>query len=346
MSCRCLGRIFAALAVAFFAVPAAAEQPGFSQIQVHNPYSSHYNSLTPIGGRNFSFGASYGGYSPGFFASGLYSYPPYGIYPPPWVPFYRPMIYGGIYPPFWGLPGNQFGPQAVQRFIGGDNLPPPAAPAAAPAAAAPQAGAGFGVLAPNVAAAKGDNKRPRATNADARARSQRFIVLGDTHFNKQAYSDAYQRYKLAAQAAPDMGDGLLRQGFALVALGRYDSAARSFKRGLAMDPNWANSDFRLDTLYNDNGLAKAAHIKALVQEAARAPSSDILFLLGLMLYFDGQPEQARPLFVRSRKLAGGNSAHLDGFLRKLAPENVAPAPADAVRRAADGGRRGSRGAAC
>lgn len=292
--------------------------------------------MMPGIGRSHYYGASYGNFSPGYFAQGTFPYSPYvpayGVLPPPWVPYYRPMLYGGIYAPLWVLPGNMFGPQAVQRFIGADSLPPPAAPAAP--APVPKAAAGFGMLAPNAAVPKGD-KKPRATNADARARSQRFIVLGDGYFAKQAYSEAYQRYKLAVQAAPDMGDGILRQGFAQVALGRYDAAARSFKRGLVLDPNWVGSGFRLDTLYADNGLAKAAHIEALAQEAARAPSSDVMFLLGLMLYFDGQPEQARPLFVRSRELAGGNDAHLGGFLQRLAPENAAPAPADAVRRAND-----------
>src|SRR5262249_22044959 len=122
--------------------------------------------------------------------------------------------------------------------------------------------AGFGMLAPDPPPARAVAK-PRATNADARARSQRFIVLGDGYFAKQAYSDASQRYKLAAQAAPDMADGFLRQGLAHIALGHYETAARNLKRGLLLKPDWAATDFQLSTLYADNALAKAAHLEAL-----------------------------------------------------------------------------------
>ena len=165
------------------------------------------------------------------------------------------------------------------------------------------------MLAPNPPPARPASK-PRTTNAEARARSQRFIVLGDGYFAKQGYSDASQRYKLAAQAAPDMADGFLRQGIAHIALGHYEAAARSLKRGLLLKPDWAATDFQLSALYADNALAKAAPQGA---GGSRAPSSDILFLLGVMLYFDGS-HRAEPIFVR-RELSAGDDAHLDGFLR-------------------------------
>jgi tetratricopeptide (TPR) repeat protein len=298
---------------------AVAQQPGFSQAEIHDPFSSRYVPMMPRTG-------TFGGFSPAFYAPGFYSsYQSYYAYGPSFGPYFGPLPYGGILPPLWIPPGAMFGPQAVQRFIGIDN--PPQFPV--PQAQAQSQKGGFGVLAPNPPLAKAAQK-PRATNADSRTRSQRFIVLGDGYFAKQSYSDASQRYKLAVQAAPDMADGYFRQGLALVALGRYDTAARSLKRGLGLQPNWAASGFRLGTLYADNGLAKAAHIEALAQEALRAPSSDVLFLLGVMLYFDGQGERARPFLVRSRELAAGDDAHLDGFLRKVAPAapaDQAPAPA-------------------
>src|SRR6185437_2590129 len=111
-------------------------------------------------------------------------------------------------------------------------VPPVLGGAAAPAAAVQALNAGFGELAAPDPVPRPKTGKARPTNAESRARSQRFVVLGDGHFAKQAYSDAYSRYKLAQQAAPDMGDGFLRQGFALVAMGRYDNAARNFKRGI------------------------------------------------------------------------------------------------------------------
>jgi hypothetical protein len=327
----------------FAGTSAQAQQPGFSQAAIHEPWSAQYVPLTPVGRRSAVFGSfSSGSFSSGYYSPGsypLYPYPSLYGYGPTFGPFYGPLPYGGVLQPVWIPPGALFGPQAVMRFIGAAPAIGPVAPPVQPQAQQPAGG--FGMLAADPPLARPAQK-PRATNADARARSQRFIVLGDGYFAKQAYSDASQRYKLAAQAAPDMADGFFRQGIALVALGHYEAAARSLKRGLTIKPDWADSDFRLDMLYGDNGLAKAAHIEALAQEARRAPSADILFLLGVMLYFDGAPERAKPFFVRSRELAAGDDAHLEGFLRQVlpaVPADQAPAPAPEVDAGAATARR-------
>lgn len=311
------------LAAAGFAA-AGEPQPGFSQIEVHDPFSPRYVPLTPLRGlRVFNSGVGWGGYSiaypylpPNFYAPGLF----------PYFSYYRPVPYGAFVPP--ALP---IGPAATlpPRV---DGMVVPARPIA-PMAKQPAAiGGGFGELANE----PGDHPKvgkPRTTNADARARSQRFIVLGDGYFAKQDYADAYSRYKSAQQAAPDMSDGFLRQGFALIAMGRYDHAARSFKRGISLAPHWADSGFRLDQLYGGGGqVAKAAHLEALAQAGLKGPGSDLMFLLGVMLYFDGQAERAKPFFVRAQELAGGDDEHIAGFLRKLAPAALdeLPAPANPV----------------
>jgi hypothetical protein len=311
-----LGTACAMFALAVPCYTACAQQPGFSQIDVHNPFSPHYVPLTPLSpGPDTTSGLGAGGSSGARWVFGPGFYPYYPVYSVPFPVFAPPLA-----------PGPAPAPAAANGIGGGNVMAPVGKPAVAVAARAPLGG--FGLLAPNVQPKP--RQKPRTTNAEARARSQRFIVLGDGYFGKQQYSDAYQRYKLAAQAALDMSDGFLRQGFALVALGRYESAARNFKRGIALEPDWAQHGFRLGTLYPENGLAKAAHIEALAQEVVRAPSSDVLFLLGVMLYFDGQSQRATPFFVRSRELSAGDDAHLGGFLRKLAPQapaDEAPAPA-------------------
>ena len=78
---------------------------------------------------------------------------------------------------------------------------------------------------------------------------------------------------------------------ALAALGRYDSAVREIKRGLEIDPDWPRSGFTLADLYGDNGKAKTAHLDATAKAAAKAESSDLLFLIGVYLHFDGQVER-------------------------------------------------------
>jgi hypothetical protein len=323
-----------AAVVALFCELSIADEvsPGFSQIEVHDPFSPRYVPLTPIAGgiRTFSVGNLWGGYTvaypyfpPSLVAPNLYPYAP--ALGPFMEMFYRPMVYRAVPPPT--PPFAPIGVPAAGVNGGAGGQP---AGRAAPGAVVQALNAGFGDLAAPEVAPHPKLGKARATNAEARARSQRFIVLGDRHFAKQAYSDAYSRYKLAQQAAPDMGDGFLRQGFALTAMGRYENAARNFKRGIALAPNWVASGFRLDQLYDANALAKAAHLEALAQQALKGPSSDLLFLLGLMLYCDGQAERAGPFFLRAKELAGGDDAHLDGFLQKLAPANQAPAPAEPV----------------
>ncbi|HEY4311268.1 MAG TPA: hypothetical protein VGN12_17590 [Pirellulales bacterium] len=322
--------LWCAAVVAFFCELSIADEvsPGFSQAAIHDPFSPRYVPLTPVAGgiRTFSVGNLWGGYTvaypyfpPNLVAPNLYPYGPF------MEMYYRPVVYRAVPPPT--PPFAPIGVQAAGLDGGAGGQP---AGRAAPGAVVQALNAGFGDLAATEAAPQPRLGKARATNAEARARSQRFIVLGDRHFAKQAYSDAYSRYKLAQQAAPDMGDGFLRQGFALTAMGRYENAAKNLKRGIALAPNWINSGFRLDQLYGANALAKAAHLEALAQQALKGPSSDLLFLLGLMLYCDGQAERAGPFFLRAKELAGGDDAHLDGFLQKLAPANQAPAPAEPV----------------
>ena len=248
---------------------------------------------------------------PGYLVSPWYVYPP----PPLFLPagaFYGPQVAGPA--PFLNNPAP-LGPRApaVPRV---KNNPPANNKA--------RGVGGFGEL------ADGDAKEPerpkvRASNAEAIARARQFLAFGDEHFHTQEFSEAYQRYKKAASAAPDLADAYFRQGFSLLAMGRYAPAARVFKHGLSLKPEWAKSKFRLDDLYGDNRLAKVTHLEHLATEATAHPqNADLMFLLGLGLYFDGQAERARLFFERAHELGADREA-IAGFL-KAAPAPVAGAP--------------------
>jgi len=224
--------------------------------------------------------------------------------------------------PFYLPAGNFFGPQAA-GFAPGWNNPAPAAPLAPAAPKAlkdPPANnkargvGGFGELADDNAK-EADRPKVRTSNAEAVARARQFIGFGDEHFRTQEFSDAYQRYKKAASAAPDLADAFFRQGFSLLAMGRYEPAARAFKHGLTLKPDWAKSSFRLDELYGDNRLAKATHLERLAAEATAHPqNADLMLLLGLGLHFDGQAERARPFFEHAAELGADRQA-VAGFLK-------------------------------
>jgi tetratricopeptide (TPR) repeat protein len=150
--------------------------------------------------------------------------------------------------------------------------------------------------------------------------ARRFMQLGDEYFRAGRYTLAYDRYRSAGQAAPRLGDAYLRQGFALAANGRYEAAAREIKRGLERDPNLTQSDLRLSDLYGDKSKAKTAHLDAMAKAAdGRFAGSDLLFLIGVYLHFDGQEERAKPFFQRAAQVAGGKAAHLEAFLHPPKP---------------------------
>lgn len=178
---------------------------------------------------------------------------------------------------------------------------------------------GFGVLADDENDDDHDEPAPRPAvrpaNAAAMARARQFVVFGDERFREQQFSLAYQRYKKAAQAAPDLAEAHFRQGLTQIALGHYPSAAAAIKRGLAFQPRWADSDFRLDQLYGDNRLAKTNHVERLAGAAANdADNADLIFLVGIELHFDGQADRARPFFERAADL-GEDAGLLKGFLQ-------------------------------
>lgn len=259
------------------------------------------------------------------YAYGFGQYPAYGHgpsykydrYPSAWDygPYHPRRRYRHPRYPYWGYPPPLYipaealyGPQAVMRFMGVNRVSPPP-------------------VIPHVIAVIKDEEDQEPAQAVRRAGNQRslnlawrFIGFGDARFTKQEYPDAYQRYKKAAQASPMLADAHFRQGYSLIALGRYEQAAKALKRGLELDPGWAHSAFRNGELYVNDGAAKAAHLDALAQAAVQEPNNaDLLFLVGVFLHFDGQKDRARSFFERAARLAGPAGAHLNGFLQGAKP---------------------------
>jgi tetratricopeptide (TPR) repeat protein len=145
--------------------------------------------------------------------------------------------------------------------------------------------------------------RVRIANAEALARGRQFLEYGDARFRKQEFSDALQRYRKAAEAAPNLADAYFRQGLAQAALGRYRPAVESLKRGLGIEPDWPGGEFRLGQLYGDSLAAKQMHLEQLALAAEKEPeNAELMFLLGAQLLLDGRPAGARTFLERSAEL--------------------------------------------
>jgi Flp pilus assembly protein TadD len=273
------------------------------------------------GGYSGGTGYSGGGYSGGLMlglAAGPYYYGNYGL------------------PPYFLDPGSMYGPQSPGPFTGAGNfgggnfaggnlgagnfglgnLGGGGMAGQGPAVPAPIAGQQpQGGQAP---AASGDPpaKKARTTNAAAKARAGKFLQFGDQQFAKQKYYQALERYREAATIAPDLAECFFRQGFAQFAMGQFEAAAKSYRRGLQMRPDWAESEFELISLYGaEHKLAKLSHREALAQAIElNAQSADLLTVMAIVLYFDGDRPRSRLFFDRAAELGGNTDHALDGFL--------------------------------
>ena len=159
---------------------------------------------------------------------------------------------------------------------------------------------------------------PPPSNRNALSRAWRFIDYGDRQFHKGEYREALIRYRKAIAAADDLAEARFRQGLAELGRGRFARAADALRQGLARDPAWPNSEFKLADLFLDPA-EKDRVFESLAQEWKRLPNdANVIFLIGVMLHFDGNPAEARALFRRVDELTGGDPA-AKAFLPPAAP---------------------------
>ena len=122
------------------------------------------------------------------------------------------------------------------------------------------------------------------------------------------------RVKVRIGVRHGVAEPALKQGFALVALGKYHQASKVLKQGLKIAPEWPRSGFRVEALYGNNRAAKTAHLGTLSQAVAAKPSdADLPFVLGVFVHFGGEADRAAFLFERAARVSAGNDAHLAAF---------------------------------
>lgn len=250
-----------------------------------------------------------------------YAYPCYGTY---YVPSANYVQYN-LPPVYAPAEAVGFGPQAVKQFMGLDRQfglgplvnqfqqaapiqPPQVQPV--PAQAVPVQGA---------ADAGNVFKEVKFSNAESRQRANQYVGYGDALFQKQRFHEALQRYKTAAVSGPDLAEVFFRQGHAYVATNHFDLAAKAFKRAVSLSGDVHRDGFRLDDLYDDNKLAKTAHVETLARRALSDPTdADAFFMLGLYLHYDGQAERAKKFFQQAEKLSEADAGHVRPFTKQTA----------------------------
>lgn len=280
---------------------------------VYSAYTPYSTFSTGVVGPQFYGGWPGYGYSTGYAPLGL---PTYSLFPPP-------VTYGG---PIFVPAEAMYGPGAVRRFMGVDpplgpipglNAPlVPSPPALANVPAAP-------LVLPNNPQPVA-NPQPRPINAQVQARALEQINAGDVHFRAGRYHVALQRYKDATTTAPELADGFMRQGWALLALGQFDVAARAMRKGLELKPDWHTQAFRLQELYPEV-VAKQAHRDA-IERVARDRDTDpnMSFLAGMFAWADRDMDRARGWFTKAKQHEIGDQKHIATFLSILPAAANAP----------------------
>lgn len=255
----------------------------------HHGSGVYFNTWT-----SSPYWGGYGGYlnrslwlgvGPGYSSFTYYNGPVYGYYDPY---LYDYGLYGYYLPGYTSAADLGFGPQGVKDLLGVDRnfaLRPLQQPADPPPAD------------------NGIQPQVKEIDWDARTKADRYIELGDQHFQQQKFYDALLRYRMAVNADPNYAVARLRHGFSLVALRRYEEASTVLQKAFALDPQIVKSGFRLDELYADNRMAREGHEEALAQAALDEPErGDLHFVLGMWLLFSGEPDRSRKFFERARDL--------------------------------------------
>jgi len=270
----------------------------------HHHHSYRYSyGYSPY---SIGYSPSYAGY-PSYYsrANCSSSYARYGNY-------YAPSLGYSSYslPPVYYPAELSYGPQALMQFMGIDRnlgLNSYGGLSTVPATESPVE----------------REFRARPSNLETMRRAYKFVEFGDRLFKEGRYHEALQQYKTATSVAPDLGEAYFRQGQSLIGTSRYDLAAAAFKRGILASPEFATADFRLDSIYGDARLAKSTHLEGVASTAIERPEdSDLLFLIGLMLHFDGSRERAQKFFKRAAALSTSGDAHIRPFLTDAAPTSV------------------------
>ena len=127
-----------------------------------------------------------------------------------------------------------------------------------------------------------------ASNTEAIKRSQEMEAIGDEHFQRQQWVQAFINYRNAVLVAGDRAEAHMRLGFACIVIKRYPEAALAFKQALAIDPLAGKTGETLETVF---GIADPTVRTEIVRGVANwskenLSDQDHLFLLAVILRYN------------------------------------------------------------
>jgi hypothetical protein len=146
-------------------------------------------------------------------------------------------------------------------------------------------------------------------------------AMGNVHFQRQNWLQAYINYRNAVMTARDRAEPHVRLAFAAIALKRYPEAAQEFKQAITIDSTSVKTGESLETIF---GIEDSAVRKEIVRDVAiwsqtNLRDQDRLFLLGLILQYnnDGRSNE----ILQAAMQVPGPKEHLQALLTPAVPVN-------------------------
>ncbi|WP_437191266.1 tetratricopeptide repeat protein [Planctomicrobium sp. SH527] len=226
---------------------------------------------------------AYRGYDPAFSFPSSASYNSYynygGVFGRPFSPPVPPVLQP--------LPMNEFAPNPIPG--GAPNLDGP-----------------FPTIAPTPAGLTPTSPKGMET-------SYQYQTQGDMQLQQLNYLAASERYKKSIDAARERADPRYRLAVTLAARSRFPEAVDQLKLATMIDPGFPQIADSLEDLYGvGNTLEKTRlmdRVSEWVMQDARDPNR--LFLMGALLYLDGNPNSKT--FLETAMLIAGKQQHLMAF---------------------------------
>jgi hypothetical protein len=256
-----------------------------------------YNSLTYVAGTyGFGFGPIYGPVP-----SWYYGWPGIPVVPHAYVVQPTPPV---IIQNIIQAPEAAGPPPGRQGFVPPEFDPAPAAkPAPKPAKAAKVPVVPPPPPPPRVEVEQAPRKPLGRVDAD------RLAEAGRKAFTAGQYGRGLELFQRAAEITPNEASAHFLVSQAEFALGKYHEAVTAIVAGMAVRADWPDARFVVRDLYWKSPEVFDDHLRALRQAVDAFPDNpELLLLLGHQLWFDGKPDEARPLFRKAIALTKAESS--------------------------------------
>jgi hypothetical protein len=160
----------------------------------------------------------------------------------------------------------------------------------------------------------------------ARLRSLEHQARGDQRLREQKWSEARAAYRSSVDAAPDRAEAHLRLGLCLVAIQRFEPAIHEFKRALFIDPLIPQMGQISKAIFGpDSKMARASMISKLTDWVRNDYTNpDRLFLMGVILHFEGDVRGREFFEAAMRMKRTGDVSHIASFVGQPAAAINAP----------------------